>query len=255
MLAGSRCQLDGLSIVNWQSSPRMKESQLVGLVTGASRGIGASIVSLFRDRGWVVLGTSRTPNFSNELRLDVRDESSVEECFKAVISKYGRLDLLVNNAGIVTQSSIINCTRSEWQEVIDTNLTGAFLCAKQAIQHFLRNGGGSIINVSSIAGHSYSATASEAYTCSKYGMIGLTKQLAQRYASGNIRVNCVCPSQTLTPMLEGALSEERRSELASRNPSGRLAHPEDVARAVWFLASNEADYVNGAVLDVNGGAF
>ena len=219
----------------------------VGLVTGASKGIGASIVSLFRARGRTMVGTSRHPGGTAEFEMDVRDEVSIERCIEAVINRYGRLDLLVNNAGIVSQSAIVDCPRSEWQEVLDTNLTGAFLCSKHAIRHFLRSGGGAIINISSIAGRSISATASEAYTCSKYGLIGLTRQLAQRHAAAHIRVNCVCPSQTLTPMLEGAMSAEARADLASRNPSGRLASPDDVARAVWFLAGEDASFINGAL--------
>jgi NAD(P)-dependent dehydrogenase (short-subunit alcohol dehydrogenase family) len=231
----------------------MSAPNTVALITGASKGIGASILSLFRSKGIISVGTARTKQDSCEIVMNVRNEDSVASTVNAIIGRYGHLDILVNNAGVVSQISITECTLEEWHEVMDTNLTGAFLCSKYALRHFLEHGGGVIINIASIAGKLYSATASEAYTCSKYGIIGLTKQLANRYANRNIRVNCVCPSQTLTPMLMNSLSPERIEELGRENPMGRLAFPEEVAEAVYFLASDKAAYINGAVLDINGG--
>ncbi len=187
--------------------------------------------------------------------MDIRDEASVARGFAQVVQENGRLDLLVNNASIVSQSRIEDCPLQEWCDVIETNLTGTFLCCREAVRHFLRAGSGSIICISSIAGRGSSLTASEAYTCSKHAVIGLTKQLARRYASSKIRVNCVAPSQTLTAMLRGSLPPDRLSQIASANPMGRLAEPSEVAAAVAFLASPEASYINAAVIDVNGGAW
>lgn len=225
----------------------------MAVVTGASSGIGAATVAVLESAGFLALGAARTKRGRCDFLMDVSDEESVRSTFALVISRYGRFDLLVNNAGCVSQSPMEDCSLDEWNQVLSTNLTGAFLCSKHAVRHFLQASGGVIVNVSSIAGRSCSPTASEAYTCSKYGIIGLTKQLAARYGGRNIRVNCVCPSQTLTPLLTNALSEEKIADLGRQNPMSRLAHPEEVAEAISFLASDKAAYINGAILDVNGG--
>jgi NAD(P)-dependent dehydrogenase (short-subunit alcohol dehydrogenase family) len=223
----------------------------VALVTGGSSGIGLAVVERFIELGMTAVSASRSG--SAGIQMDVADEESVVKGLKRILSDYGRFDVLVNCAGIVSQSQIIDCTTVEWDTILDVNLKGAFLCSKHAIRYFLQSGEGAIVNVASIAGRNCSPTASEAYTCSKYGIIGLTKQLAVRYAGKKIRVNCVCPSQTLTPMLLDSLSEEKIAFLAAQNPTGRLAKPNEVAEAIVFLAGSKASYINGAILDVNGG--
>lgn len=233
----------------------MSGPERTALVTGAGQGIGLSIREVLERDGWTVIGASRHPSVPGDLVMDIRDEASVADGFRHVLSTRGRIDLLVNNASIVSQSRIEECSLREWNDVIETNLTGAFLCCREAIRAFLASGGGAIISLSSIAGRSHSLTASEAYTCSKHAIIGLTKQLARRYATFGIRANCVAPSQTLTPMLRNSLSPERLGQIAAANPTGRLANPGDIAAAVAFLASPGASYVNGAVIDVNGGAW
>lgn len=223
----------------------------VAIVTGGSRGIGLAVVERFMELGITAVSASHSGRSGVE--MNVADEKSVVLGVKRILSDYGRLDVLVNCAGIVSQSQITDCTTVEWDNILDINLKGAFLCSKHAIRHFLQSGEGAIVNVASIAGRSCSPTASEAYTCSKYGIIGLTKQLAFRYAEKKIRVNCVCPSQTLTPMLLDSLSQEKIASLAAQNPMGRLANPNEVAEAIVFLAGSKASYINGAILDVNGG--
>jgi len=223
----------------------------VALITGGTKGIGAAIVSALTEAGFTAVSASRSGG--PDVTLDVADEASVEAAVARVVADHGRLDVLVNNAGVVSQSPITECSVEEWDHVMDINLRGAFLCSKHAIRHFLEHGGGVIVNVGSVAGRSYSLTASEAYTCSKYGMMGLTKQLAVRWGKRGIRVNAVCPSQTLTPMLKENLSQEKITEISAKNPLGRLAEPEEIAAAVAFMASPAASYLNGAVLDANGG--
>lgn len=231
----------------------MSESKKVALVTGGSKGIGKSICNLLSQQGFVVYSGSRNGNGNLDTFLDICDEKSVANIFKKILKEQGRLDVLVNNAGIASRSPIESCEISEWDSVIKTNLTGAFLCSREAIRIFLRHRYGCIVNVCSIAGKLYSSTASEAYTCSKYGMVGLTRQLAHRYASKGIRVNAVCPSQTLTEMLFDGTTENERSRLSSLNPMGRLANENEVAEVVKFLISEKCEYVNGACFDINGG--
>lgn len=225
----------------------------VALITGGTKGIGAAIVTSMQAAGFTALSASRTGN--PDIPLDIADEASVEAAFAHILAEHGRFDVLINNAGVVSQSPITECSVDEWDHVMDINLRGAFLCSKFAIKHYLTSGGGVIVNVGSVAGRSYSLTASEAYTCSKYGMMGLTKQLAVRWGKQGIRVNAVCPSQTLTPMLKDNLSAEKIAEISAKNPLGRLAEPEEIAAAVTFMASPQASYLNGAVLDANGGMF
>ena len=231
----------------------MSDPVKVALVTGGLTGIGATISKFLTQDGYLVYSGSRSGTSKMNIYMDVRDEDSVRCAFDNIINENGRFDVLVNNAGIASQTPIEQCELSEWEAIISTNLTGAFLCSREAIRHFLQYGSGNIVNISSIAGKHYSLTANEAYTCSKYGMIGLTRQLAYRYGNRGIRVNAVCPSQTLTEMLERGTSEEQRNKLSRRNPMERLAEQDEVAEVVRFLISKKCEFMNGACVDVNGG--
>jgi NAD(P)-dependent dehydrogenase (short-subunit alcohol dehydrogenase family) len=223
------------------------------VITGASKGIGRAIFKLLIDRDINAIGISRNiEQTENTRQCDIRNEEDVKSLYAELLDTYGQVDILINNAGIVTHGDILETSLEEWDKVHRTNLTGAFLCSKYILGHMKMRKYGKIVNISSIAGRFRSSMASVAYTCSKYGLIGLTRQLAYHYAPYGININCVCPSQTRTPMLVESFSKERIQALVENIPAGRLAEPEDVAEAVYFLCSNAANYINGAVLDVNG---
>lgn len=232
----------------------MSDIKRVAVATGAARGIGKVISDLFVDRGITAIGVSRHIELSGTTRqCDIRDEAAVKALFAELIDTFGHIDILVNNAGIVTHGDILETSFEEWENVIRTNLTGAFLCCKHILKHMKERRYGKIVNISSIAGRFRSSMASVAYTCSKYGIVGLTRQLALHYAKYNININCVCPSQTRTPMLVQNISQERIDTLVSEIPAGRLAEPDDIAEVVYFLSTDATSYINGAVIDVNGG--
>jgi 3-oxoacyl-[acyl-carrier protein] reductase len=234
----------------------MSDAKRIAIVTGASQGIGKAIYCLFAERGITTIGVSRHIALSDTTRrCDLRSEAAVQELCAELVGTFGHIDILVNNAGTVTHGDILETSLDDWENVIQTNLTGTFLCCKHVLGHMKERHYGKIVNISSIAGRFRSSMASVAYTCSKYGVVGLTRQLALHYARHNININCVCPSQTRTPMLVEKVSQERINQLVSTIPAGRLAEPDDIARAVYFLATDEASYINGAVIDVNGGQF
>lgn len=212
------------------------------------------MVALFAARGVTTIGLSRHPPAGEFSRaVDVADDDGVARVFAEVALTYGRIDILVNCAGLATAAEPLALSVADWDAVLRPNLIGSYLCCKHAIPVMRRRGFGRVVNVGSIAGRSYSKTASVAYTASKYGVIGLTRQLAAQFGRDGITVNCVAPSQTATEMLAEVATPAQRAALAAANPTGRLAEPLDVASAIAFLASDEAAYINGAVLDVNGG--
>lgn len=238
--------------MNTSTSKRNK----VAIITGASQGIGKCIHEFFLEKNLNAIGVSRSIELAKYTRrCDITNEDNVKSLFKEVLKSFGSIDILVNNAGISTRTDIIDMEIGEWENVVATNLTGIFLCAKYALKVMKSQKYGKIVNVSSIAGRFRSSMASVAYTASKYGVIGITRQLALHYAKYNININCVAPSQTKTSMLLDNISEEQLREFSLSIPAGRLAEPVDIANAVWFLVSDEASYINGAVLDINGGQF
>lgn len=213
------------------------------LVTGHSRGIGKSIFEEFVQREDVnIFGIS-----SKECDLS---------CHKNITNKIkeiGRIDVLINNAAIVSQKSIMDITLEEWNRLISINLTAVMLLCKEVLPSMIKNNYGKIINIGSIAGLDKSKTASFAYTVSKYGIVGLTKQLSFEFAKHNININCVCPSQTRTEMLIKNVPTEKLKELEENNPSKRLANPSDISKLVYFLSTDGADYINGECIKVCGG--
>lgn len=226
----------------------------VSVVTGGGRGIGKATADLLAKRGFITIRISRTLDENDtNWRCDVGDEKAVSRVFSDISNRYDRLDVLVNAAGVVSMSDPLDLSASEWMDVMRTNVIGAYLCCKHAIPLMRRRRYGRVINVSSIASRGYSETASVAYTASKYALNGLTRQLAVNFAKDGICINCVCPSQTRTEMVTAVAAEELTKRL-SQAALGRLAEPEEVAETIAFLASPGASYVNGALVDVNGGS-
>jgi 3-oxoacyl-[acyl-carrier protein] reductase len=233
----------------------------VVLVTGGSRGIGAACAAWFCDHGDRVAVTFRgdqppkSPPGAEDrylaVRCDVTDAAQVEEAFRAVEERFGPVEVLVANAGITRDTLVLRMGETAWQEVIDTNLTGAFRAAKRAVTKMLRLHRGRIVFVSSV-GAFVGLPGQANYAASKAGLVGMARAIAREVASRQITVNVVAPGVVETAMTE-ALGAERVGELTSMVPLGRVGSPEDVAGVVGFLASDAASYVTGAVVPVDGG--
>lgn len=241
-------------------------SETTVLVTGGSRGIGRAIVSAFADAGArVAFGYRSSTEAATALvdRLgdrgvealslqgDVAKGDAAEEHVDAVLDRWGHLDVLVNNAGITRDGLMLRLTEEDWDDVIDTNLKGVFNYSKAAYRPMMRQQRGAIINVSSVVGTMGNAGQTN-YAASKAGIIGFSKSLAKELGSRNVTVNVVAPGYVKTEMTED-LDDEARGSILDAVPLDRLAEPEDVARAVLYLASPGARYVTGHVLRVDGG--
>jgi 3-oxoacyl-[acyl-carrier protein] reductase len=239
----------------------------VALVTGASQGIGWDIAQALVVAGAKVAVAARTEEKlailvgeieaaggeALAVKMDVADAVQVKAGFKQVLEKFGRLDILVNNAAITRDGLAVRMKPDDWDTVIRTNLTGAHLCIQQALGTMMRARAGRIINVSSVVAQMGNAGQAN-YVAAKAGLIGLTKAIAMEIASRNITVNAVAPGFIETPMTD-VLSDQVKEELKARIPLGRLGAPRDVAASIVFLASEEAAYITGHVLDVNGGMY
>jgi 3-oxoacyl-[acyl-carrier protein] reductase len=239
----------------------------VALVTGASQGIGWDIAQALVVAGCKVAVAARTEEKlallvgeietaggeAIAVKMDVADAEQVKAGFKQVIDRFGRLDILVNNAAITRDGLAVRMKPDDWDAVIRTNLTGAHLCIQQALGTMMRARAGRIINVSSVVAQMGNAGQAN-YVAAKAGLIGLTKAIAMEIASRNITVNAVAPGFIETPMTD-VLSDKVKEELKARIPLGRLGVPRDVAASIVFLASDEAAYITGHVLDVNGGMY
>jgi 3-oxoacyl-[acyl-carrier protein] reductase len=248
----------------------MTWAEQVAFVTGASQGIGRACAIALAQAGARVALASRNIEKLEQvveeiiradggadralaLRMDVTQEGEIEEAFKRATEQFGKIDILVNNAGVTRDGLLLRMKRKDWDEVINTNLTAAYLCIQQALPGMIRRRRGRIINITSVVAEIGNAGQAN-YVASKAGIIGLTRALAQEVASRNVTVNAVAPGFIETAMTEG-ISAEAREKLSSRIPLGRLGQPLDVAQAVKFLASDEASYITGQVLHVNGGLF
>jgi len=240
----------------------------VALVTGSTRGIGLEIAKKLAEAGAAVVLNSRSrTSLGNLIRsidslhhefdgevFDVSDETEVNGAFQRIIDRHGRLDVLVNNAGVLLDKTVFETELSEWERVIKINLTGAFLCSKAAMLHFRNQGdGGRIIMIGSVAGQRGAPAGVVAYSASKAGLSGLAQTLAYTDAALDVTVNVISPGMIETEMLRQGFGD-KREEAASRVPLG-LGHPDDVANAVLFLASDSARYLTGTTLDVNGGLY
>jgi 3-oxoacyl-[acyl-carrier protein] reductase len=237
----------------------------VALVTGASQGIGRDTALALAQAGAKVAVASRSEEklaavvadinaaggTSFAVKMDVADIEQVKAGFKQVLEKFGRLDILVNNAAITRDGLAVRMKPDDWEAVLRTNLTGAHFCIQQALPTMMKARAGRIINISSVVAQSGNAGQAN-YVAAKAGIIGLTKAIAIEIASRNITVNAVAPGFIETPMT-AVLPAKVKEELTTRIPLGRMGSARDVAAAIVFLASDEAAYITGHVLNVNGG--
>ena len=239
----------------------------VACVTGASRGIGRAVALTLGRAGFEIVAASTTiednSEFAAEMRaaganflainLNTESAESIKEAFGRALKEKGRIDVLVNNAGIARDGLAVRMKPADWDVVLRTNLDGAFFAIQQALPGMMRNRWGRIINISSVVGQAGGAGQVN-YAASKAGLIGLSKSLAQELGCRGITVNVVAPGYIATDMTKG-LPEERKQKILAAIPVERIGTPDDVAAAVKFLASEEAGYITGHVLAVNGGMY
>jgi len=236
------------------------------VVTGSSRGIGAEIARLFASEGASIIvnchqdlegvkvvadGIKASGGRAEICIADVRDSRSAERLIESAVKSFGKIDVLVNNAGIVKDALMENMTYEHWREVMDTNLTGVFNCSKAAYPVMKDRGHGKIVNISSVVAE-MGNIGQVNYVSSKAGVIGLTKALALEFARSNILVNAVSPGFTNTRMVQ-ALPDKIKEKIVARIPLKRFGETQEIAHAALFLASDESNYITGHVLSVNGG--
>ncbi|HZI66893.1 MAG TPA: 3-oxoacyl-[acyl-carrier-protein] reductase [Thermoanaerobaculia bacterium] len=239
----------------------------IALVTGASRGIGEAIARRLAAEGAIVLAASRSTAVLDRvvadisksggrarvLELDVSQPSSIESAMKSALEEHGQIDVLVNNAGIAEDNLILRMSREAWDRVLMTNLTGAFLLIQAVVKGMVRRRYGRIVNVTSVVGLMGNAGQAN-YAAAKAGLVGLTRSVARELGSRNVTCNAVAPGFISTAMTD-RMTEQSREALSGQIPLQRLGAPDDVAGAVAFLASEDAAYVTGAVLNVSGGLY
>ena len=233
------------------------------LITGASGGIGKELVKKFVSLGGNVLGSGtkiekldllkkQYPNIKVK-KFDMAEDSKIKDFIDSVTLELGRLDILINNAGINMDNLSIRMKDEEWKKVIDINLTATFLLSKHAIKTMLKNKFGRIVNITSVVGHTGNLGQSN-YAASKAGIIGMSKSFAIEYAKKNITINCVSPGFIVSDMTMN-IAEKVKLYLTSRIPMGKLGSGEDVSNSVVFLSSNLASYITGETIHVNGGMY
>jgi len=239
----------------------------VAIVTGAGSGIGRATAELFAQEGAKVVVAEYRQAAGEEtvelirshggeaifVRVDVSKAEQVERMAQQAVDAYGRIDILFNNAGIFILGTITDTEEAVWDKTMDVNLKGPYLCSKYVIPHMIRGGGGAIINASSSTGAHDAAANFAAYIASKGGVAMLTKAMAIDYAPHGIRVNAVAPGPTDTPMLREVLDEKAAAEFTASFPAKRFGQPTEIAQAVLFLASDEASFVTGLIMAVDGG--
>ena len=239
----------------------------VALVTAASRGIGKAILHALGKAGATVVGTATSDSgaaaIAQELAaaglkgggmmLNVTDAAQVEAAIEKILATHGRIDILVNNAGITRDNLLMRMKDEEWNDILDTNLSSVFRLSRAVLRPMMKARYGRIVSIASVVGTAGNAGQTN-YSAAKAGMIGFSKSLAQEVGSRGITVNCVAPGFIDTDMTR-ALPEAARTKLLERIPLGKLGTPEDIANAVVFLASDEAGYVTGTTLHVNGGMY
>jgi 3-oxoacyl-[acyl-carrier protein] reductase len=239
----------------------------IAFITGASRGIGRACALALSSAGARVVLAARQIDKLEQVAAEVRQAGgeafvaaidlaspeSIKEAFVKAAKDFGRIDILVNNAGLTRDGLALRMKRDDWDAVIQTNLSGSFFCIQQVLPGMVRERWGRIINITSVVGESGNPGQAN-YVASKAGLIGLTKSLAQELASRNITVNAVAPGFVETDMT-ASLSDELKAKITDSVPLKRIGKPEEIAAAVKFLCGDEAGYITGHVLDVNGGIF
>jgi 3-oxoacyl-[acyl-carrier protein] reductase len=238
----------------------------IAVVTGASRGIGRAIATMLAQQGATVIAAARADNAAGTVAeitaaggtaetaaVDVSDQAAVDALVAGTLARHGRIDILVNNAGITRDQLLLRMKRDDWDAVLATNLTAAFTTTQAVLKPMIKQRAGRIVCISSVVGQSGNAGQAN-YAASKAGLVGFVKAVAQEVASRNVTVNVVAPGMIETDMTR-AIGEKAHAEWEARIPLKRLGTPADVAAAVCFLASDEAAYITGQVLAVNGGMY
>ena len=243
----------------------MRLKDKVALVTGAAQGIGRGIALEMAEQGAKVAVSDIDDKVMNvadkitdmgyesiSLLADVSDTEQVENMIQSVLEEWGRIDVLVNNAGIYPYKTLLAMEESDWDKVIDVNLKGVFNCTKAALPA-LKKHGGNIVNIASVAGAVIGYRDLTHYSASKAGVLGFTRAAALELAANKIRVNAIAPGAIETPTVDRTLTKELKAKTISGIPWQRMGTPEDIAKAVVFLASDDADYITGEILVVDGG--
>ncbi len=227
------------------------------VITGATGAIGRASVDVFSREGATVVGVDLRGDVECDMFLtaDLSDENRVRDVYARVAERFGRIDVLFNNAGVALAEdrSVLDTELAVWHKVIETNLTSIFLCCKHGIPHLLGAGGGSVVNMSSLVACMGSAVSQIAYTASKGGILSMSRELAVEFAQRGVRVNALCPGPVQTPMLREVYGPDGSARRMTHVPPGRFARPGEIAEAAAFLASDAASYVNGTGFLVDGG--
>jgi 3-oxoacyl-[acyl-carrier protein] reductase len=236
----------------------------VAIITGAAKGIGFATAKRFAEEGAKVMiadmnleavkgAAAQIPN-AEPYEMNVTDRASIQAAVDQVMQKHGRIDILINNAGITQDARLIKMTEAQFDTVIDVNLKGVFNCTQLVVPHMLEAGSGSVVNASSVVGI-YGNFGQTNYSATKFGVIGFTKTWARELGPKGIRVNAVLPGFTLTPMVEDYFvkNPEKRAEALSVQPMGRMAQPIEIAKVITFLLTDDASFVNGADWIIDGG--
>ena len=245
----------------------MRLEDKVAIITGGGSGIGRATAKLFAQEGAKVVVADYKADAGREVaqaikdaggdalfvEVDVSDSAQVQRMVRAALDAYGGIDILFNGAGVLAFGTVLETDEEAWAWLMSINLTGVYLCSRAVIPHMIERGGGSIVNTSSSTGAHDVAPNIAAYVTSKGGVTLLTKAMAVDHAKDNIRVNAIAPGPTDTPMLRDNLSSEELEAFAATFPMKRLGRPEELAYAALFLASEEASFVTGAILAVDGG--
>jgi len=240
----------------------------VAIITGAGSGIGEAAAKMLYQRGANIVLVGRT-NKVNKVKKDIKDkrdgiltvqcdltdENAVESMIEKSVNKFTSIDILINSAGTTAPGNIDNISLDDWEFVHRNNGTSTFLCCKHVMPHMKKKKYGKILNISSIAGRFRGMTSGLHYAYSKSGLLGFTRQLGAEVAPWQINVNCLCPSQTMTPMLIDLITPQIEKKLKEIIPLKRIASPNEQARIICFLVSDEASYIAGAIIDSNGAQF